>query len=73
MFTITPDISPQSTIIEGEIINVNNMDAVSFIEFIPYDLTVLSFTPTNKTGSARLIGKLASYDGKLEFIVDEVR
>lgn len=73
IFLITPDISPQYIVLEGEITGVDDLGSVSFIDFFPYDFTVLSFDSVNKTGRAKLVGKLASYDGKVEFIVDEVR
>jgi hypothetical protein len=74
LFFLTPDISPQSIVIEGEIIEIQNEEKITFITFLPYDFTVISFQPVeNITGRATLIGKLASYDGKVEFITEEIR
>lgn len=74
LFFITPDISPQSLVVKGEITKIDEGDKVTFIEFVPEDFTVLSFNKVNtELGSAKLVGKLSSYEGKVEFIVEEVR
>lgn len=74
IFFITPDISPQSIVIDGEIVKVQSAEEISFITFIPYDFTVVSFSELNNiTGRAKLIGKLSSFEGKVEFVVEEIR
>lgn len=73
LFIVTPDISPQSITIKGRINNITNTEKLSEIHFTPYDFKIISFKNFNHTGPAKLIGKLASYNGKLEFIVEDIR
>lgn len=68
---LRPDVSPQSLTLTGEVVAVNQYPDVSFIEFIPDNLTVVSFSNPPEPGKQVLHGRLKQYKGKVEFIVDD--
>ncbi len=74
LFAIKPEVSPQSLVIQGKITNIDHRGKVNFITFIPDDFLVVSFKDLNlEPGQHTLIGKLQSYKGKVEFIVEDVK
>jgi len=74
LFFLKPDISPQVLVINGSIQKINEWDKVSFITFVPDDFLVVSFEKLELTpGKYSLHGRLQQYDGRIEFVVDEIR
>lgn len=73
LFVLSPEISPQDTLLRGEITAIRSTGKVWFIDVVPEELTVVSFDPVNASGHHELVGRLASYEGRVEFIVEGVR
>jgi len=76
LFLLSPDISAQDTVLRAEVVDVRSTGKVWFVDVVPSELTVISFDPINASevsGRHDLIGRLASYEGKIEFIVEDLR
>lgn len=70
LFLLKPDVSPQSLVLTGEVVAVKNYPNVNFVEFIPDNLTVVSFDNPPAVGRQVIHGQLKQYKGKVEFIID---
>lgn len=73
LWFIKPDVSPQYLSISGKITNIDERQNVAFVTFVPDDFLVVSFDKIPQTGKATLIGRLQNYNGKVEFVVHDVR
>ncbi|RLE45481.1 hypothetical protein DRJ22_04290 [Candidatus Woesearchaeota archaeon] len=73
LFFITPSVSPQSIMVSGMVKKIDNRGKVSFITFVPDDFVVVSFDRLNLSeGRYSFVGRLQSYKGKVEFVVEKV-
>lgn len=73
IFLLKPDVSPQLLQLSGDVKFVNVHDNVTFISFVPENLTVVSFGDFDiPVGASILNGRLALYKGRVEFIVESV-
>lgn len=71
LFFLKPDVSPQSLQLTGVVNYYNTKEKVTFINFVPDDLMVVSFDDFNlEPGKHTLTGRLQQYEGKVEFVVD---
>ncbi len=74
LFFLKPDVSPQYLQLTGYVKHVYQKENVAFISFVPDNLTVVSFDKVNlEPGEHTLIGRLQQYEGRVEFIVEEIR
>ncbi|RMD57598.1 hypothetical protein D6825_03590 [Candidatus Woesearchaeota archaeon] len=67
---VRPQISPRFLELRGVVISERQVDKVTFIEFVPDNLTVVSFNGKIGKGRKRLYGRLKQYKGKVEFVVE---
>ena len=70
LFFLKPDVSPQYLELSGEVSQISQDGAVSFIDFIPKDFLVVSFNEAELEGNVTLVGRLQEYKGRVEFVVD---
>ena len=71
LFFLKPDVSPQSLQITGMVKHINQKDKITFISFVPDNLTVVSFENLDiPPGKHVLTGHLQQYKGRLEFVVE---
>ena len=71
LFFLKPEVSPQSLQLTGTVKYVNQKENVTFISFVPDNLTVVSFDKVDlEPGRHTLTGRLQQYKGRVEFVVD---
>jgi hypothetical protein len=74
LYFLKPDISPQSLQLSGTVKRVFQKENVAFISFVPDNMTVVSFEgDVSESGYHTLVGRLQQYDGKVEFVVEEIK
>ncbi|MBI4146310.1 hypothetical protein HY489_03155 [Candidatus Woesearchaeota archaeon] len=74
LFLTSPEVSPQQLEWQGEVLSVREHGGVSFVSFVPGNVTVVSFEELDwSEGYHVLIGRLQQYKGKVEFVVEDVR
>lgn len=73
LFLLKPDVSPQLLQFSGVVKFVNVHENITFVSFVPDNLTVVSFGDFDiPSGEHTLNGRLAQYKGRVEFIVESV-
>jgi hypothetical protein len=71
IFFLKPDVSPQSLQLSGTVKYVSEKEKVTFISFVPDNMTVVSFEKLDiEPGKHTLTGRLQQYQGRVEFIVE---
>ena len=71
---IRPEVSPQLLQIEGVVERIDARGGVSFVRFQPSNFTVVSFNAEHiEEGNQVLIGRLQSYEGRVQFVVESTR
>jgi hypothetical protein len=74
LYLLKPDISPQLLQLSGTIKHVFQKENVAFISFVPDNMTVVSFEgAVSEPGYHTLVGRLQQYNGKVEFVVEEIK
>ena len=68
---LKPNVSPQYIQITGHVSSVNAKEKITFINFVPDELLVVSFDEVDlEPGKHTLTGRLQQYKGRVEFIVE---
>ncbi len=71
LFFLKPDVSPQSLQLTGRVVRVTNNERISFLQFVPDDFMVVSFSQLDiSPGNYTLVGRLQQYRGRVEFVVE---
>jgi hypothetical protein len=74
LFFLKPDVSPQYLQLTGYVKHVYQKENVAFISFVPDNLTVVAFEQVSlDPGEHTLIGRLQQYEGRVEFVVEEIK
>jgi hypothetical protein len=73
LLILKPEVSPQSLQMTGLVKGVYSKNGASFISFVPGNFTVVSFEHAEiEQGEHTLKGRLQQYEGRVEFVVEDI-